>query len=170
MRGDVDEARREFASEIAAVSGQLYGPEFAMNAHDGAGFASLRHGDAEDAVRQFRRALALFPDHARSLVGLAAALQVAGLEAESETAFARADACIAALRQGGRGSEATLTQALHHAARGEQEAALHQLIELLDHPELPFTGWTIPLEPLLERVRQLKGYRVIGERLAERAG
>ena len=73
-RGDVAEAEREFASEIASVSGQLYAPEFAMNAHDGTGFASLRRGDGADAVRQFRGALMVFPDHARSLVGLGAAL------------------------------------------------------------------------------------------------
>ena len=168
-RGDLAEARLEFASEIASGTGQLYAAEFAMNAHDGAGFAGLRHGDGENAVGHFRRALALFPDHARSLVGLGAALEVAGDRSGSDEAFARAEACISALRQGGRGSEATLTQALHYAARGEEEAALHQLLELLDHPELPFTGWTIPIEPLLDRVRQLKGYRPIGERLAERA-
>jgi tetratricopeptide (TPR) repeat protein len=169
-RGDLDEAQREFASELGSVAGQLYAPEFAMNAHDGAGFAALRRGDGDAAVAQFRRALTLFPDHARSLVGLGAALAVAGKDKVSETAFARAETCISALRQGGRGSEATLTLALHHAARGEDEAALHQLLELLDHPELPFTGWTIPIEPLLERVRNLKGYRTIGARLAERAG
>ena len=168
-RGDVAEARTEFTSESASVPGQLYAPEFAMNAHDGAGFASLRGGDGHDAVAQFRRALELFPDHARSLVGLGAALDVAGDKAGAEAAFARADACISALRQGGRGSEATLAQALHHAARDENDAALHQLVELLDHPELPFTGWTIPIEPLLEPVRLLKGYRQIGQLLAERA-
>ena len=51
----------------------------------------------------------------------------------------------------------------------EEDAALHTLHELLDRAELPFTGWTIPIEPLLERVRQLRGYAVIAAQLAERA-
>jgi adenylate cyclase len=168
-RGDVAEAHTEFEREIASGPGQLYAPEFAMNAHDGAGFASLRSGDGRAAAVQFRRALALFPEHARSLVGLGAALTASSDTAGAEAAFAGAETCIASLRRGGRGSEATLAEALHQAARGEDEAALHALHELLDRADLPFTGWTIPIEPLLDRVRQLRGYKRIAEVLAERA-
>jgi tetratricopeptide (TPR) repeat protein len=53
-RGDADEAHVEFQREIASGTGQLYAPEFAMNAHDGAGFASLRSGDAAAAAENFR--------------------------------------------------------------------------------------------------------------------
>ena len=45
-RGDAAEALLEFDREIASGAGQLYAPEFAMNAHDGAGFAHLATGDA----------------------------------------------------------------------------------------------------------------------------
>ena len=45
-----------------------------MNAYDGAGFAALCAGNAPEAASMFRRALELFPEHARSLVGLGAAL------------------------------------------------------------------------------------------------
>jgi Flp pilus assembly protein TadD len=79
-----------------------------MNAHDGAGFASLRDGNGEAAAAQFRSALALFPEHARSLVGLGAALTASGDAAGAATAFAGAETCIASLRRGGRASEATL--------------------------------------------------------------
>jgi DNA-binding winged helix-turn-helix (wHTH) protein/tetratricopeptide (TPR) repeat protein len=168
-RGDAAEAHTEFQREIASGSSQLYAPEFTMNAHDGAGFACLRSGDAEAATRHFQCALALFPEHARSLVGLGAALTASGDAAGAEAAFARAETCIAALRRGGRGSEATLAEALHHAARAEEDAALHALHELLDRADLPFTGWTIPIEPLLDRVRQLRGYGRIAEQLADRA-
>jgi adenylate cyclase len=168
-RGDAAEAHVEFQREVASGSGQLYAPEFAMNAHDGAGFASLRTGDAVSAAHHFRRALFLFPEHARSLVGLGASLDASGDASGAEEAFNRAETCVASLRRGGRGSEATLAEALHHAARSEDEAALHALHELLDRADLPFTGWTIPIEPLLERVRQLRGYARIAEQLAERA-
>jgi DNA-binding winged helix-turn-helix (wHTH) protein/tetratricopeptide (TPR) repeat protein len=168
-RGDAAEALSEFHREVASGSGQLYAPEFAMNAHDGAGFANLRIGDAGAAAAQFRSALALFPEHARSLVGLGAALASSGDTAGAESAFARAETCIASLRRGGRGSEATLAEALHHAARSDEDAALHALHELFDRADLPFTGWTIPVEPLLEKVRQLRGYARIAEQLVERA-
>jgi DNA-binding winged helix-turn-helix (wHTH) protein/tetratricopeptide (TPR) repeat protein len=168
-RGDAAEAHVEFQREVTSGSGQLYAPEFAMNAHDGAGFASLRIGDAPAAAGHFRCALALFPEHARSLVGLGASLASSGDAAGAEEAFTRADACIASLRRGGRGSEATLAAALHFAARSEEDAALHALHELLDRADLPFAGWTVPIEPLLERVRQLRGYARIAEQLADRA-
>ena len=44
-----------------------------MNAHDGTGFARMMAGDPVGAVEKFRKALELFPEHARSLVGLGAA-------------------------------------------------------------------------------------------------
>jgi DNA-binding winged helix-turn-helix (wHTH) protein len=168
-RGDAAEAQIEFQREIASGTGQLYAPEFAMNAHDGAGFAGLRTGDSAAAADHFRCALALFPEHARSLIGLGAALESSGDKAGAEDAFSRSEASIESLRRGGRGSEAMLAAALHNAARGEHDAALHTLHELLDRAELPFSGWTIPIEPLLAPVRQLRGYAGIAEQLAERA-
>ncbi len=82
---------------------------------------------------------------------------------------ARAAAATASLRRGGRASEATLAEALSLAARGEDDAALHALQEVLDRADLPFTGWTIPIEPLLDRVRQMRGYKAIAQRLADQA-
>ena len=140
-----------------------------MNAHDGAGFASLQTGDAAGAAGHFRSALTLFPEHARSLVGLGAALASSGDKRGAQEAFTRAEGCIESLRRGGRGSEATLAEALHCAARSDDDAALHALHELMERADLPFTGWTIPIEPLLERVRQLRGYARIAGLLAERA-
>jgi DNA-binding winged helix-turn-helix (wHTH) protein/tetratricopeptide (TPR) repeat protein len=168
-RGDAAEASAEFEAEIGSGQGQLYAPEFAMNAYDGAGFARLKMGDAVGAAAQFRNALALFPEHARSLVGLGASLAAAGDVAGAGQAFALAEKSIEALRRGGRSSEATLATAFHHAAQGDHDAALHELHEVLETADQPFTGWTIPIEPLLERVRQLPGYKSVAQTLAERA-
>ena len=156
---DAKEARAEFEREIAVGPTQLYAAEFAMNAYDGAGFVSLETGDAADAVRMFRKALELFPEHARSLVGLGAALAAGGDKRAADAAFAHASTAIDALRQGSRGSEATLAEAFMHALRGRQDEAISSLKRLVDRPELPFTGWTIPIEPLFAPLRQRADFK-----------
>jgi DNA-binding winged helix-turn-helix (wHTH) protein/tetratricopeptide (TPR) repeat protein len=168
-RGDAAEAQLEFQAEISSGPSQLYAPEFAMNAHDGSGFAYLHVGDPESAAVQFRCALELFPEHARSLVGLGAALAAAGDNAGRDAAFGRVAAAVESLRRGGRSSEATLAAALHHAVQGESEEAIQCLHTLIERAQLPFTGWTIPVEPLLEPLRASSGYQRVADRLAERA-
>ena len=168
-RGDAAEAHLAFEREIQSGPGQLYAAEFAMNAYDGAGFACLDTGDGPAAVASFRRALELFPEHARSLVGLGAALNAVKDTNGAEEAFSRAAAAIEALRRGGRGSEATIAEALHHAVRGREDESIQALSVLLERADLPFTGWTIPIEPLLADVRQNPAYRQISSRLADRA-
>ena len=168
-RGDASEALLEFDREIASGPGQLYAPEFAMNAHDGAGFARLTMGNAAGAADDFRRALALFPDHARSLVGLGAALASGGQTAAADTAFASAAAAIEALQRGGRGGEAMLTEAFLLSVRGRAEEAANVLDRMLNKAELSFAGWTIPVEPLLSRLRGTPAFENLLKRLATRA-
>jgi DNA-binding winged helix-turn-helix (wHTH) protein/tetratricopeptide (TPR) repeat protein len=168
-RGDAAEALLEFDREIASGAGQLYAPEFNMNAYDGAGFAHLATEDPGSAVASFRRALDLFPEHARSLVGLGAALAADGDKVGADTAFARSAAAIEALKRGGRGGEASLAEAFHHAVRGRPDDAVAALHRLLDKAELSFAGWTIPVEPLLEALRRTTGFQGILTRLAEKA-
>jgi DNA-binding winged helix-turn-helix (wHTH) protein/Tfp pilus assembly protein PilF len=167
--GDMAEAQQEFERELSSGSFQLYAPEFAMNAHDGAGFAFLRAGDAAQAVDQFERALHLFPEHARSLVGLGAAHAAHGNAEAAEAAFKRSTAAIDGLRRGGRNSEAALAEAMHHAVQGRADAAVHSLNQLLDRPDVPFSGWTIPIEPLLEPLRRDSQFEQVRARLADRA-
>jgi DNA-binding winged helix-turn-helix (wHTH) protein/Flp pilus assembly protein TadD len=168
-RGDGAEALLEFDRELASGPGQLYAREFAMNAHDGAGFAHLASGDAGAAVGRFRKALELFPDHARSLVGLAAALGADGEAVAADSAFSRAAVAIEALRRGGRSGEANLTEAFHHAVRGKPDDAVSALRRLLEKAELSFAGWTTPVEPLLEKLRGRPDYQAVLSRLADRA-
>jgi len=156
---DAKEARAEFEREIAVGPTQLYAAEFAMNAYDGAGFVSLETGDAADAVRMFRKALELFPEHARSLVGLGAALAAGGDKRAADAAFTHATTAIDGLRLGGRGSEATLAEAFMHALRGRHDETISSLKRLVDRPELPFTGWTIPIEPLFAPLRQRADFK-----------
>jgi adenylate cyclase len=167
--GDVPEAQAEFERELSSGSWQLYAPEFAMNAYDGAGFAFLRAGAPGPAVERFERALELFPEHARSLVGLGAALAANGNADGADAAFNRSSAAIDGLRRGGRYSEAALAEAMHHAVRGRTDAGLQSLNLLLDRPDVPFSGWTIPIEPLLERLRRDSQFGQVIARLADRA-
>ena len=166
---DPTEARAEFDREIAVGPTQLYAAEFAMNAYDGAGFVALEIGDAADAVRMFRKALELFPEHARSLVGLGAALAASGDKRAADAAFKHATGAIDALRQGGRGSEATIAGAFMHAVCGRSEEAVASLKRLVDRPELPFTGWTIPIEPLFASLRQRADFQGLLATLARHA-
>ena len=167
--GDSREALHEFERELSSGSWQLYALEFAMNAHDGAGFAHLDADAPALAVDEFKKALELFPEHARSLVGLGAALKLAGDTAGAQVALDRATAAIDALRRGGRASEATLAEAMHHVVSGDSGRALEALNALLDRPDMPFSGWTIPVEPLLEPLRRHPEYQRLTARLGERA-
>jgi len=167
--GDAAEAQREFERELSSGSFQLYAPEFAMNAHDGAGFAFLRAGEPAQAVDRFERALHLFPEHARSLVGLGAAHAAHGNADAAAAAFTRSTTAIDGLRRGGRHSEAALAEAMHHAVQGRTDAAFQSLNLLLDRPDVPFSGWTIPIEPLLEPLRRDSQFEQVRTRLAERA-
>ena len=168
-RGDQREARDEFDREIAVGTNQLYAAEFNMNAYDGAGFGALASGNADEAVAMFKRALELFPEHARSLVGLAAALTASREDDGARTAFNHAAKAIEALRRGGRTREATMAEAFMHAVQGRAEEAIVALKRLIDKPELPFSGWTAPIEPLFDTLRERADFRQILATLAHNA-
>jgi tetratricopeptide (TPR) repeat protein len=168
-QGDALEARAEFDREIDGGATTVYAREFTANALTGAGLIHLRAGEGPAAVTMFQRALELFPDHARTLVGLGAALMASGDTAGAHAAFAHAVAAIEGLRRGGRASEACTAEALHHAVSGRAELAIEALRLSLDRSELQFTGWTIPIEPLLEPFHGLPSFQALLATLADRA-
>jgi len=168
-QGDSEEAREEFDREVAVGPSQLYAAEFAMNAYDGAGFVALLDDDPAAAVPLFRRALELYPEHARSLLGLGAAHSAHGDKRAAEAAFKRATSAIDALRRGGRNSEATLAEAFHHAVCSRSDEAVDVLKPLVERPELPFTGWTIPIEPLFASLRKTPAFKGVLTTLAQHA-
>jgi TolB-like protein len=166
---DHAEARREFEREISDVSGQLYAAEFTMNACDGLGFVALDLKDARAAADSFARALKPFPEHARSLVGLGAALLLANDRKAAGGAFASASAAIEGLRRGGRAPEACLAEASVHAVKGESREAIALLKRLVERPEVPFAGWTLPIEPLFAPLRQTADFQAVLATLAQHA-
>jgi DNA-binding winged helix-turn-helix (wHTH) protein/tetratricopeptide (TPR) repeat protein len=168
-RGDAREARAEFDREIAIGSTQLYAAEFAMNAYDGDGFVALENDDAGEAVTMFKHALELFPEHARSLVGLGFSLAKGGDAPAAEAAFTHAASAIDSLRRGGRTSEATLAESFMHVVRGRPDDGMALLKRLVERPEVPFAGWTIPIEPLFAPLRQRADFKEVLATLAQNA-
>jgi adenylate cyclase len=168
-QGDPEEAREEFDREVAVGPSQLYAAEFAMNAYDGAGFVALLDDDPAAAVPLFRRALELYPEHARSLVGLGAAHEAHGDQRAADAAFKRATSAIDALRRGGRSGEATIAEAFHHAVSRRPDEAIAALKGLVDRPEVPFSGWTIPIEPLFAPMRKTPAFKAVLATLAQHA-
>jgi tetratricopeptide (TPR) repeat protein len=166
---DHAEARAEFEREISGGSGQLYAAEFSMNACDGLGFIALALKDARRAAECFTRALKPFPEHARSLVGLGAALAMSDDRQGAAGAFARATSAIEGLRRGGRAPEASLAEAFLHAVKGENDEAVALLKRLVERPDVPFTGWTIPIEPLFAHIRDSADFRPVLAALAQHA-
>jgi hypothetical protein len=49
------------------------------------------------------------------------------------------------------------------------DAAIQSLNALVERPDLPFSGWTIPIEPLLERLHKLDDFQRVTAKLAQRA-
>jgi DNA-binding winged helix-turn-helix (wHTH) protein/Flp pilus assembly protein TadD len=168
-QGDLREARKEFDREVEGGPWQLYAAEFAMNAHDGAGFAALAQGESGAAVASFRRALELYPEHARSLVGLGAAHAAGGDRQAADAAYMHAMRAIEGLRAGGRTGEATISEAFLHAVCGRSAEAVSALERLVGRPEVPFTGWTVPIEPLFAPLRQSREFAAVLSTIAARA-
>lgn len=167
-QGDPGEALQEFEKERVGDTSQVYGREFVMNACDGAGFARLALGEPAVAAADFEAALALFPEHARSLVGLGAALS-ASRSKKASAVFTRAEAAILALKKGGRTGEAAIATAFLRATQGDVAGSIECLTTLLERAEVPFTGWTIPIEPLLAPLRGHEAFQRVQDRLAVRA-
>jgi tetratricopeptide (TPR) repeat protein len=167
--GHPQEAHAEFDRELTARGSELYAVEYAMDAYNGHGLAYLTQGNAGAAESMFLKAIDLYPEHARSLIGLAEARHRQGRDAEARTALDQASRAVRALTDSGRTTEAAMASVFWHVVSGRQEDGLATLARLLDEAPPGFAGWTVPLEPLLAGVRGTTAYQKVLQRLAERA-
>jgi Flp pilus assembly protein TadD len=171
-QGDTEQALSEFHLEIdtaAAASLRVYGAEFRMNAHDGQGFALLASRQFAAGVKAFEQALALFPAHARSHIGVAACWLGAGRKADANTALNRAETSIAELERTGRHLEAVQLTAMLAVVRGRPTDAVALLDRLLTEAPAGFPGWTIPIEPIFKSLQAQPEFGILLARLADRA-
>ena len=140
-----------------------------MDACDGLAFARLQTGDAEGAAAMFEQALSRFPQHARSLIGLADAARHADHPARANDLFVRAEQAIEELKRGGRPIESAMARAYAHVADGRPADAIGVLTRLLDQAPPGSAGWTLPVEPWFGPLRQTPDGRAILAKLASRA-
>jgi DNA-binding winged helix-turn-helix (wHTH) protein/Tfp pilus assembly protein PilF len=168
--GDVEEAEMQFDRELATRGSELYAAEYAMDAYDGHGFARLARHDAAGAEAMFAKATDIYPDHARSLVGLAAARLAQRRDADARDALTAARQAITVLTSSGRLTEAAMATAFWHIVSGRQEDGIAALSRLLADAPPGFAGWTIPIEPLFTVVRGTSAYDAVLRRLADRSG
>jgi DNA-binding winged helix-turn-helix (wHTH) protein/tetratricopeptide (TPR) repeat protein len=162
-------AREEFDRELARVSLGLFGREYAMDACVGHAYASARGGDFDAAAHLFEQALARYPDHARSWLGLADVRYRQGRRADTEAALSRGLDAIDGLRRLGRASEAALAAATGELIAGRRAGAVAALARLLDEAPAGHAGWSIPVEPAFADLHGDPAFASVLERLAQRA-
>ncbi len=169
-QGKTRHARDEFEREIKAGSGaRLYGAEYLMNTYDALGCALLSDRKPGEARQAFERALALYPGHARSYIGIAAAHAAEGRKEGAQEALVSAEAAIAELDRAGKRTEVPLLAAMVAVLRGRHTDALALLDRLLAESPSGYPGWTLPIEPLLEPLHAQPEFASILARLAARA-
>jgi tetratricopeptide (TPR) repeat protein len=166
---DVEEALREFERERGlAEPHRLYGREYEMNALQARGACLLRVRRHEEAIDCFQRALAIFPGHAQSNLGLALGLRAAGSQGPAETAWRNVHAVLETLGAS-RPIEGAIVRSQVLAAEGDTRNAGLALCTLLKDAPAGFAAWTLPVEPFLQQLAGTREFTAALARLAERA-
>jgi hypothetical protein len=62
-----------------------------------------------------------------------------------------------------------MAEAFLHVVQGRSDEAILALKRLVEKPELPFSGWTAPIEPLFAPLRDRSDFREILAILAHNA-
>lgn len=169
-RGAVDAAMADFERELALTDPvRLYGREFAMHASLGLGFAHARAGRHAEALRAYAAALDTYPEHAQAHLAAARSCDALGQADARAHHLAAAQAAHATLGRS-RPLEAGLVRGYHLAAEGRVDEAVRELVALLNGAPRGFAGWTLPIEPLLDTVRDQGAFGPIAHALAQRAG
>jgi DNA-binding winged helix-turn-helix (wHTH) protein len=169
-RGDAATAHESFVEEIAmGASDHVYAREFAVNARVAAGFARLSANDIPAAAATFRQALADAPGHPRASVGVFAVAVRGGDANETDAAREAVARAIAELIRGERPVEAALVSAGEKCVSGDTAGAIEELDRLLTTSPAGPAGWIIPVDPMLDALRQSPGREGLLAKLAARA-
>jgi tetratricopeptide (TPR) repeat protein len=168
-QGDPAEARREFVREVnLATPHRLYGREYKMSASFALGACLLRLDSHDKAIEAFQAALALYPEHPQSLLGLALALRAAGSAHHASEHLGKVRALLPALHAT-RPIEAGIIRSELLAAEGDVDAAGAILCEVVNDAPAGFACWTLPIEPLLHQALSSQAFTAALQKLADRA-
>jgi tetratricopeptide (TPR) repeat protein len=168
-QGDTDAALDDFERELAVADpDRLYGREYAMHARLGRGLAHLAANRPEAAVLELEPARALYPDSARTHLALAAAFGLQQDAPRRAQHLAAADEALGVLKRS-RPVEAALVMGERLAADGGFAESADALGRMLAEASPGFAGWTIPVDPLLSRLRQDRAFEGIAKALVLRA-
>jgi DNA-binding winged helix-turn-helix (wHTH) protein/tetratricopeptide (TPR) repeat protein len=162
-------ARDHFERELTSGGTFLYAAEYSMNGLDALGFLALDEGRAADADAMFSRALAAYPDHARSLIGRAMACRARKEDTRADALMEHADRAIGELASSNRFREAATARACWQVASGHGDAACETLLVMIDAAPPGTTGWNLPVEPWLAPIRETPACQRVFARLKERA-
>ncbi len=162
-------ARAEFDRELARASRGLFGLEYAMDACIGHAYAAIVGGNLDAASHMFEQAIARYPEHARSWIGLADVRYRQGRRADTEVALSRGLDAVDALKARGRVSEAALASATAELVAGRPAGAVAALARLLAESPQTSAGWTIPVEPAFASLRDDPAFHSLLDALALRA-
>lgn len=168
-RGDASGARAEFDRELARAATGLFGQEYAMDACVGHAYALLRADNLDEAAGMFEQAIARYPEHARSWLGLADVRYRQGRRADTEGALSRGLDATDTLRSQGRATEAAMAAATAALLAGRPGEAIAVLDRILIESPAAHTGWSLPVEPAFASLAQEPGFRSVLDRVAERA-
>ena len=167
--GDAAKAKSAFDRELESKSSHLFADESARDAFDGQGHVLLLAGDAAGAAKMFDAALARYPDHARSLIGLAGACRAMGAQNRASQAMAHASKAVDDLRAHGRATEAALAGAAWQVASARPADAISTLTEFLEAAPSGSAGWILPVDPFLSGLRKQPAFESVLALLADRA-
>jgi DNA-binding winged helix-turn-helix (wHTH) protein len=167
--GDVAKARAAFERELESKGKHLFADESARDAYDGLGQAALAARDPAGAIEMFQAALARYPEHARSLIGLSTAYRASGARERADQAMTQAQRAIDELRSNQRNGEAVAATAAWHVASGRAGEATTTLREFLTAAPPGSAGWLLPIDPFLAPIRKAPEFERVLTLLADRA-
>lgn len=168
-RGQADQARQHFRTELETDGKDLFADEFAVDALTGLGFVEFNAGNLAEAAAQFELAIARVPDHARAWVALSAVRHRLGDERGAEEARQRVSQGQRDLAAYGRQPEAVMAAVMAFFLDGDINDACAALKAFFDATPPGMSAGTLPVEPWLQPFLNDKRVVALLAQLAERA-
>jgi DNA-binding winged helix-turn-helix (wHTH) protein len=166
-RGEEQEALDAFGRELTFEStGHLYSRECTANTYYAIGAVMLRQGRPDEAARAFAQSLERVPSHVLSMIGLS---RIQDASPSREALHANIARRLAQLAAAGSIVDAAMGRAALMAGTGAPHDAAPLLDEALSAAPPGSSGWTIPVDPILNVSALEPSFRFVLARLRTRA-